>query len=107
MAYFASHVITRCRPGHSCQQLTEKVKQTTKNVEPFEFNFLECKCPITFKIDLFYQIRQILHLGSISSRFGGPAVYPPPNELWAKEHGPTKRLEIEASARFEYPISML
>ena len=107
MAYFTSHVITRCRPGHSCQLLTEKIKQTTKNVEPFEFNSLKCKWPITFKLDLFYQIRQILHLGSISSRFGSPAVYPPPNELWAKERGPTKPLEIEASARSEYPISML
>jgi len=37
-------------------------------------------------------------LGSISSRFRSLVVYPPPNVVWDKERGLTKRLEIEPTA---------
>ena len=40
-------------------------------------------------------------LGSTSSRFGSPVVYPPSSQLlvWGKERGVTKRLEIEPNRR--------
>ena len=49
---------------------------------------------------------RILHLDSISSRFLSPAVGPPPNVVWAKDRGLTKRLQMEPIARADYRINL-